>query len=122
MKNKAKTIGGVSGGIAAAAAAVALVMTSTGGSSAEIKYEIIQKNEYVTEMRIDVPEELSADIAELDVNGAEVCKTLLPDGKFESAPIVFSALDNLEIKLYRLGKEIGKASFSGNSFKGEVSK
>ncbi len=120
MKKKTKAIGGVSGGIAAAAAAAALVMTSTGGSSVAIKYEIVPKNEYVTEMKIDVPKECSADIAELNINGAEVCKTLLPDGKFTSAPIVFSSLDHLEITLYRLGKEIGKAHFDGSGFSGEV--
>lgn len=113
---------GIAGGAAAAVAAAALIMGSSGGTEIELTYEITQKNEYVTEMRIEAPDELSADIAELDLNGAEVDKTLLPDGKFESAPIVFSDLSNLEIKLYRLGEQVGTARFEDGALRGEIDK
>lgn len=118
--SKKKLVGGIAGSAAAVAAATALIMTTPGGREVEFTYEITDKNEYVTEMRIDAPEELSVDIVELNLNGTFVDKTLLPDGKLTSAPIVFEDLSNLDIKLYRLGTVIGTAKFEDGMLKGEV--
>lgn len=62
-------------------------------------------------MTLDVPDELSADIAELYLNGAEVDKMLLPNGSIKAIPLVFSDTDNLSIKLYRLGEQVGTVEF-----------
>lgn len=61
---------------------------------------------------IDVPAELSVDIATLYVNDAEVATALIPTfSKFTTIPVVFENLENLEIKLFRMGEEIGSARF-----------
>lgn len=106
MSKKTKITGTVVATITAA-----LLLVSGGKKDISIDYNIYSKNEYVTVMEIDAPEEASIDIAVLYLNGEEVGKTLLPDGKFESIPIVFEDLSRLEVKLYRTGKCVGTAKF-----------
>lgn len=109
MKKRTKAIGGA---VVAAAAATALIATNPAADKeVNINYDIHPINEYVSEMTLDVPDELSADIAELYLNGAEVDKMLLPNGSIKAIPLVFSDTDNLSIKLYRLGEQIGTVEF-----------
>lgn len=78
----------------------------------EIPYSFKDGSDRTKTLIIDVPDELSIDIATLYVNDAEVATALLPtDAKFTSIPVVFENLENLEIKLYRMGEEIGSARF-----------
>lgn len=91
MKKKTKT---TIGAIAAAAATTALIATNTATNTKtyDIGYDINPINEYVSEMSLDVPDELSVDIVELDVNGAEADKALLPNENLKAIPLVFTDL------------------------------
>ena len=119
MKKKTKT---TIGAIAAAAATTALIATNTATNTktSDIGYDIRPINEYVSEMSLDVPDELSVDIVELDVNGAEADKALLPNENLTAIPLVFTDLNNLEIKLYKRGEKIGVAKFKDNKLKAVV--
>ena len=119
MKKKTKT---TIGAIAAAAATTALIATNTTTNTKtyDIGYDINPINEYVSEMSLDVPDELSVDIVELDVNGAEADKALLPNESLKAIPLVFTDLKNLEIKLYKRGEKIGVAKFKDNKLKAVV--
>ena len=119
MKKKTKT---TIGAIAAAAATTALIATNTTTNTKtyDIGYDINPINEYVSEMSLDVPDELSIDIVELDVNGAEADKALLPNESLKAIPLVFTDLKNLEIKLYKRGEKIGVAKFKDNKLKAVV--
>lgn len=119
MKKKTKT---TIGAIAAAAATTALIATNTAMNTKtyDIGYDINPINEYVSEMSLDVPDELSVDIVELDVNGAEADKALLPNENLKAIPLVFTDLNNLEIKLYKRGEKIGVARFENNKLKAVV--
>ena len=102
-------------GIAAAGAAVfcaaALAMFGiSGDKTVEIGYEITE-NGNVTEMALSAPDDVSFGIAELFCNGQSVTKTVLPDGRLRSLPIIFTNLDNLEFKFYRLGEVAGIGKF-----------
>ncbi len=78
----------------------------------EIGYSFTSESERSKTLVIDVPDFLSADIATMYVNGAEVGTTLLPtQARFTTIPVVFEDLSNIEIKLYRMGEEIGNAHF-----------
>lgn len=119
MKKKTKT---TIGAIAAAAATTALIATNTATNTKtyDIGYDINPINEYVSEMSLDVPDELSVDIVELDVNGAGADKALLPNENLKAIPLVFTDLKNLEIKLYKRGEKIGVAEFKDNKLKAVV--
>ena len=119
MKKKTKT---TIGAIAAAAVTTALIATNTTTNTKtyDIGYDINPINEYVSEMSLDVPDELSVDIVELDVNGAEADKALLPNESLKAIPLVFTDLKNLEIKLYKRGEKIGVAKFKDNKLKAVV--
>lgn len=109
MKKRTKAI---CGAVAAAAAATALIATNPAADKeVNINYDIHPINEYVSEMTLSLPAALSADIAELYLNGAEVDKMLLPNGSIKAIPLVFSDTDNLSIKLYRLGEQVGTVEF-----------
>lgn len=115
MKNKKSLAAGVSA-LVLTAATIAVPFVSE--EPVKIGYELKKENEYVTTMQLDVPEELSVDIAELYVNGTYVDKTILPvQNQLRSNPIVFSEPSNLEVKLYRLGELIGTAKLDGGVVK-----
>ena len=78
----------------------------------EIGYTLDGNNKHSKRLIIDVPDELSIDIAVLYVNDVEVDTALIPtQPSFFSIPIVFEKLENLEIKLYRMGEQVGSARF-----------
>ena len=117
-----KTTKATIGTTAAAVAATALIITNTATNTKtyDIEYDIHPINEYVSEMSLDVPDEISADIIELDVNGAEADKALLPNDSLKAIPLVFSDLNNLEIKLYKRGNQIGTAKFENERLKAVI--
>ena len=117
-----KTTKATIGTTAAAVAATALIITNTATNTKtyDIEYDIHPINEYVSEMSLDVPDEISADIIELDVNGAEADKALLPNDSLKVIPLVFSDLNNLEIKLFKRGNQIGTAKFENERLKAVI--
>ena len=117
-----KTTKATIGTTAAAVAATALIITNTATNTKtyDIEYDIHPINEYVSEMSLDVPDEISADIIELDVNGAEADKALLPNDSLKAIPLVFSDLNNLEIKLFKRGNQIGTAKFENERLKAVI--
>lgn len=108
MKNKVKKAAGGTAAVAAVAAAAVIL----NNAAVEIPYEI-EKSEYSAYMTLDVPEDISADIVELYANNQLVCRSLLPGGRLETVPIVYSGLENLSLKLYERGNQIGEAEFDG---------
>ncbi len=102
MKNKKKI--GLAGG---AAAVLATVIVAISGQDIDVEYSLSKKNEYVTVMKVDVPEKAKVDICELYLNGELVDKTLLPEGELEAIPLVFEDMSRLELKLYKLGECVG---------------
>lgn len=99
------------GAVAAVVATGAVMLALGGGETVNLDYNIYSDNEYTSIMEIDVPKEASIDIVELYLNGEEVDKTLLPDGEFESIPMMFEDLSRLNFKLYRRGEQVGTAKF-----------
>lgn len=111
-----------SGGLIAAAALTAVIMQNTSIVTFEMPYSITSVNEYVNQMSVEIPDEAKVDIIKLMVNGQEVDKTCLPQNTFVSSPIVFKGVDNLEIKMYRRGKEVGTVKYDKDKFVGKVKK
>ena len=116
MKKNKKTI--AAGATAITLAITAVTVPLVGNESIEVDYKLTEESEYVTVMQLDVPEDLSVDIAELYVNDAYVDKTILPtENELRSTPIVFSDPENLEVRLYKLGKCIGVAKLGKEAIK-----
>lgn len=99
-----------SGVVAVFAAATLAFFGLNGNTAIETKYEII-KGDKVAELVIYPPEDVGVDIVELYCNESLVTKTLLPEGRLKSIPLVFSDLKNLELKLYKRGKVEGIGKF-----------
>lgn len=90
----------------------AIISSDLENYTTEIGYALNGDDKHSRKLIIDVPEELSIDIAVLYVNDVEVDTALIPtQPQFVSIPIVFDKLENLEIKLYRMGEEVGTARF-----------
>lgn len=108
MQNKTKkAIGGAAG---AAAATAAILIAAVNGGAVEIPYTL-EENAYVSIMEVTPPEDAEADVVELLLNGETVDKALLPGQKLAAPPLVFSDLENLELKIYCRGKTAGTAYF-----------
>ena len=110
MDSKTKKGIGVSVASIFVAATLALFGIS-GDNITEADYSIEEKGN-IAEMTVDVPEEMSADIVELLCNGETVTKALMPNGKLMTIPLVFSNLDNLELRLYKRGEVVGIGKFA----------
>lgn len=103
-------------GAGAAAIFVAATLAMFGISTdkvIEADYSVEEQGN-IAEMSIDIPEEMSVDIVELLCNGETVTKALMPNGKLMTIPLVFSNLDNLELRLYKRGEVIGVGRFEGD--------
>lgn len=111
MSNKKK---GAITGVAAIFVAATLAMFGISGEKIiEVDYSI-HENGNVAEMTVDVPEEMEADIVELLCNDSTVTKTLMPGGKLKTIPFIFTKLENLELRFYKLGEVIGVGRFKDN--------
>lgn len=86
-------------------------------TTTEIEYKLVEGDK-VTELSITPPEDAKVDIAELYCNESLVTKTALPDGKLKSLPLIFSDLDNLELRFYKLGEFAGVGTFKENKLYG----
>lgn len=97
-------------GIAALFTAAMVMFGISGEKAVEVNYSIVT-GESVCEMSVDMPENISADIVSLYCNDGLVTKTVLPNGTLKSVPIVFSDLENLELRFYKLNELIGIGKF-----------
>ncbi len=112
MTSNKKKVTIMSSTIGAIAIAAGTTLGILYNNQTELQYNISNVNEYVVEMKIEEPKEENIDLIELYCNDNFVDNTILPDGAFRSIPLVFTDLENLEIKCYSKGKEKGIASFN----------
>lgn len=106
---KRSIFGGIVGTIVVTAA-VGTSLLST--PSINIDYDINNVNEYVTQLSIEEPKNEDIDLIELYCNDKLVDKSIFPDGSFQSVPLIFTNLNNLEIKMYKQGQYVGSAKFN----------
>lgn len=109
MSKKTKA-GAAGGAVAIFLAGVLALFGISGETIVEVGYEL-SKSETVYEMSLSLPEDAEADIVELYVSGNLVTKALMPNGTLKSIPFVFSDLENVELRVYKLGKVIGVGNF-----------
>lgn len=114
MTKNSKKISAMSGGIGAVAVAAGILVGTMTPEKIEIPYEVYQVNQYVSEMKIDIPQEESVDLVEMYVNDSYVDNALMPDGTFKSIPLVFTECNNLTFKMYKQGNVCGTADFDEN--------
>lgn len=108
-KSKKKT--GAAVGIAAIFAAATLALFGISGNTVvEVDY-ILKNGDSLSELSIYPPENIGVDIVELYCNDNIVTKTVLPNGTLKSIPFVFSNLENLELRLYKLNEVVGIGNF-----------
>ena len=115
MNKNQKKVTTMTSGIAAVAIAAGTMIGTMSNNSIEIPYDTYVVNQYVTEMSIEAPKDENIDLVELYCNGEIVDNTILPNGTFKSIPLVFTNFQNLEIKCYSTGKEVGNATFDENN-------
>ena len=106
MKRINKKTGGIIGTAAALAVAAGIAVSNAGGT---LPYTLTKANEYVEVMTVEVPDKY--DLTELYLGDELVDLALAPDCTFEAAPIAFSKLENLSIKLYERGQYCATAQF-----------
>lgn len=111
MTDKKKK-GAAAGAAAIFASAMIALFGISGEGAVEVEYSIVTQDS-VCEMSVNPPEEARADILELYCNDGLVTKTVLPNGTLKSLPLVFSDLENLELRFYKLNEVIGIGKFKG---------
>ena len=95
MTKNSKKITAMSGGIGAVAITAATLVATLTPQTIEIPYDVYVNSQYVSEMKIDIPQEESVDLVEMYVNDSYVDNALMPDGTFKSIPLVFTYHNNL---------------------------
>ena len=114
MNNKKKSI---TAGVAAVFCAATLALFGISGDKAMyVDYELAQDNNKA-ELALTVPDDFGADIAELLCNDMSVTKAVLPNDKLTTIPFIFTDLNNLEIRFYRVGEVIGIGKFEDGRIK-----
>lgn len=110
MSNKKK--GAITGAAAVFVVAALAMFGISGENIIEADYTITE-NGNVSEMAINLPEEIAdeTDIVELMCNDNSVTKTLMPNGKLKTIPLVFTNKENLLLRLYKQGEVIGIGKF-----------
>lgn len=113
MNTKQKTMTAAGGGIAACVAAALLSVTLNGAGQAEFEmdYSFQRESEYSQTLVLESPENFTADITELYLNGELVTDCVLPYGELTSIPLVFSNMESCSLKFYKMGEEVGNGSF-----------
>ncbi len=104
-----KTIG-VGTGVAAAAAAAVIAATPS-YTTVEGTYRIETVSPYRAEIHMTVPDSFLPDIVTLELNGAEIAKTLLPGGTISTYPVVVSDVSRLSAEMYVRGENAATAEF-----------
>lgn len=112
MTKNSKKITAMSGGIGAVAITAATLIATLTPQTIEIPYDVYVNSQYVSEMKIDIPQEESVDLVEMYVNDSYVDNALMPDGTFKSIPLVFTNHNNLTFKMYKQGNVCGTGSFN----------
>lgn len=107
--NKKKVASGAVG-ITCAAVLVSAIIANQG---INLPYTI-SGDEYVKTLTIDVPEKVGTDVCELYVNDQFVAVDIMPGGKLQAHPMVFSNLENTTVKMYKKGEHTGDAEFKDN--------
>lgn len=67
-----------------------------------------------SDLSITVPDELSADIYELYLNGQYVDKQIIQQGKIIAPPIIFTMPDLLEVRIFKLQEVIAIGRFEND--------
>lgn len=112
--NKKKSI---TTGVAAVFCAATLALFGiSGDKTMYVDYELTQ-DDNKAELTLTVPDDFGADIAELICNDMSVTKAVLPNDKLTTIPFIFTDLNNLEIRFYRIGEVIGIGKFEDGRIK-----
>lgn len=113
--NKKKTT--ITASVAAVFCAATLALFGISGEKTiYVDYELTQ-SDTKAELSLTLPDEFDAGIAELLCNDMSVTKALLPDNSLVTIPFIFSDLNNLEIRFYRLGEVVGVGIFEDGRIK-----
>ena len=113
--NKKKTT--ITASVAAVLCAATLALFGiSGDKTVYVDYEINQ-TDIKAEMSLYLPEDFNADIAELLCNDMSVTKAVLPNDSLATIPFIFTDLNNLEIRFYRIGEVIGVGKFENGRIK-----
>ena len=99
-------------GTGAAAAVTAAVIAATPNyKTINGTYKIETVSPYKAEIHMTVPDSFSPDIVTLELNGAEITKTLLPGGTISTYPVVVSDVSRLSAEMYVRGENAATAEF-----------
>lgn len=111
IMKKSKKI--AAGTVTVVACTALLISGINGRRKIELPYTI-SGNEYVQTLTIDIPEEVGTDICELYVNGQFVAVDIMPGGKLQAHPMVFSKMENTTVRMFKKGEHAGDARFEGD--------
>lgn len=126
MNNNSSKKRGLITGVAAIFVAATLTMFGISGETViEVDYNLSTQGN-LCELSVYPPEEIGVDIVEVYCNDSFVTKTVLPNGTLKSIPFVFSNLENIELRFYKLNEVIGIGNFADEklyvAFKDDVLK
>ena len=111
-KNSKKVVAMISGISTVAIGAAMSIIALTPSDPIEIPYEIYNKSQYITAMKLDMPLDETVDLVELYVNNTYVDNAIMPNGVFKSIPLVFTNNENLSFKMYHQGELCGTGKFN----------
>ena len=78
----------------------------SGKTIVEGTYAIKKIDRNKSELSIDVPKSLNADLYELYLNGQYVDKQLLPNGRILAPPLIFTVPELIELRIFKLQEVI----------------
>ncbi|MDD6484872.1 MAG: hypothetical protein PUF72_09945 [Clostridiales bacterium] len=112
MTNKKAITAAAAATIAAGAAVSGAIIGQT--TDVEGSYGILNSSEYRSQITMKTPAEFTPDIVVLKLNGMEVGKALLPEGKIVTYPAVVSEKSRLSLDMYVRGDKAAEAEFGEN--------
>lgn len=111
MTKNSKKITALSSGVGAAVIAAGTLVSVLTPHKIEVPYDMNVTSQYITELSFTIPQEENVDLVEMYVNESYVDNALMPNGTFQSIPLVFNNLDNVTFKMYKQGDQIGSGEF-----------
>ena len=78
----------------------------SGNIIVEGTYAIKKVDRNKSELSIDIPKSLNADLYELYLNGQYVDKQLLPNGRILALPLIFTVPELIELRIFKLQEVI----------------
>jgi len=78
----------------------------SGKTIVEGTYAIKKVDRNKSELSIDIPKSLNADLYELYLNGQYVDKQLLPNGRILAPPLIFTVPELIELRIFKLQEVI----------------